>query len=111
MRLSVIKSANATSFYVIKSVTIGGKRTSKIVKKLGTLKDLEQKLGERDPYGWAQAEVDKLNKEENADRTEVIAKFSNAKRIQKEHQVRYNGGYLFLQSIYYELSWPYLQRH
>lgn len=104
MRLSVIKSANATSFYVIKSVTVGGKRTSKIVKKLGTLKDLEQKLSGRDPYEWAQEEVDKLNSNELSDRTEVIAKFSSAKRISKGNQVRYNGGYLFLQSIYYELG-------
>ena len=104
MRLSVVKSANATSFYVIKSVTVGGKRTSKIVKKLGTLKDLEQKLGERDPYEWAQEEVDKLNGAEISDRTEVIAKFSSAKRISKGNQIRYNGGYLFLQSIYYELA-------
>jgi len=104
MRLSVIKSANATSFYVIKSVTIGGKRTSKIVKKLGTLKDLEQRLNGRDPYEWAQEEVDKLNDEEISDRTEVIAKFSSAKRISKGNQVRYNGGYLFLQAIYYELA-------
>ena len=104
MRLSVIKSANATSFYVIKSVTVGGKRTSKIVKKLGTLKDLEQKLSGRDPFEWAQEEVNKLNSNELSDRTEVIAKFSSAKRISKGNQVRYNGGYLFLQSIYYELG-------
>lgn len=104
MRLSVIKSANATSFYVIKSVTIGGKRTSKIVKKLGTLRELSEKLNGRDPYEWAQEEVDKLNSEEISDRTEVIAKFSSAKRISKENQLRFNGGYLFLQKIYYELS-------
>ncbi|GAB1353499.1 hypothetical protein MASR1M12_22350 [Erysipelotrichia bacterium] len=48
MRLSVIKSANATSFWRSSFVNVGGKRTSKIVKKLGTLKDLEQKLSGRD---------------------------------------------------------------
>jgi len=53
MRLSIVKSANATSFYVIKSVTIGGKRTSKVVKKLGTLKKLKQQLKGLDPYEWA----------------------------------------------------------
>lgn len=104
MRLSVIKSANATSFYVIKSITVGGKRTSKIVKKLGTLRDLEEKLNGRDPYEWAQEEVDRLNSEEISDRTEVIAKFSSSKRISKGNKIRYNGGYLFLQSIYYELA-------
>ncbi len=104
MRLSVIKSANATSFYVIKSITVGGKRTSKIVKKLGTLRDLEEKLNGRDPYEWAQEEVSRLNNAEVSDRTEVIAKFSSAKRISKGNKIRHNGGYLFLQSIYYELA-------
>lgn len=104
MRLSVIKSANATSFYVIKSVTIGGKRTSKVVKKLGSLKKLKQQLNGRDPYEWANEYVKKLNREEAADRVEVIGKFSSSKRIPKGVQVHYNGGYLFLQSIYYELG-------
>jgi len=45
-----------------------------------------------------------LNGAEISDRTEVIAKFSSAKRISKGNQIRYNGGYLFLQSIYYELA-------
>lgn len=104
MRLSIIKSANATSLYVIKSVTVGGKRTSKIVEKLGTIKELEEKLNGRDPFEWAKEYVKALNKEEVADRVEVIAKFSNARRIPKGNQVRYNGGYLFLQSIYNELG-------
>jgi transposase len=104
MRLSITKSANATSFYVIKSVTVGGKRTSKVVEKLGSLKELEQKLNGRDPYEWANEYVQKLNCEEAADRVEVIGKFSNSKRIPRGGQVRYNGGYLFLQSLYYELG-------
>ena len=94
MRLSIIKSANATSLYVIKSVTVGGKRTSKIVEKLGTFKELEEKLNGRGPIEWAKEYIKTLNKEEVADRVEVIAKFSNAKRIPKGNQVRYNGGYL-----------------
>jgi transposase/predicted house-cleaning noncanonical NTP pyrophosphatase (MazG superfamily) len=104
MRLSIVKSANATSLYVIKSVTVGGKRTSKIVEKLGTIKELEEKLNGRAPFEWAKEYVKALNKEEVADRVEVIAKFSNARRIPKGNQVRYNGGYLFLQSIYNELG-------
>ena len=40
MRLSLSKSKNATSLYVIKDVIEGNKRTTKIVEKLGTVKEL-----------------------------------------------------------------------
>ena len=36
MRLNVVKSKNAASFYVIKSFRENGHSTSKIVEKLGT---------------------------------------------------------------------------
>ena len=35
MRLTITKSKNSESFFVIKSVTINGKRTSKVIEKLG----------------------------------------------------------------------------
>jgi len=106
MRLSVSKSANATSFYVIKSLAINGKRTSKVVKKLGTLQELKEKLGGCDPYEWAKEYVSKLNLEEASNRTEVVAKFSSSKRIRKNEQRSFNGGYIFLQQIYNELKLP-----
>ncbi|MGO1357166.1 hypothetical protein [Alkalibacterium gilvum] len=43
MRLSLSKSKNATSLYVIKDVVDKNKRTTKIVEKLGTIAQLEEK--------------------------------------------------------------------
>lgn len=36
------ESQNATSLYVVKSIRENGKRTSKIVEKLGTVAELEK---------------------------------------------------------------------
>ena len=49
MRLSISKSKNAQSLYVIKSVNVNGKRTTKTVEKLGTYDELKEKLDGQDP--------------------------------------------------------------
>lgn len=106
MRLKVSKSKNAASLYVIKSVynPKTQSNTSKIVEKLGTEAELREKLGGEDPYKWAKEYIAQLNKLEKEENLEVIAKFSQSKKIPKETQVQFNGGYLFLQDIYHELG-------
>jgi transposase len=104
MRLKISKSKNAASLYVIKDITVRGKRTSKIIEKLGTLKELEKKLDGKDPIEWAKSYIEELNHKEKNSRVEVIAKYSQTKRIPKDTQVLFNGGYLFLQDIYYDLG-------
>ena len=64
MRLSFSKSKNSTSLYVIKDVIKNNKRTTKIVEKLGTVKELEDKLNGQDPIEWAKDYIDKLNQKE-----------------------------------------------
>lgn len=105
MRLSVIKSKNASSFYVIKDFTENNKRTTKIVEKLGTLKELEERLNGQDPFEWAKNYIDELNKKEKETlEPDVIAKFSQSKLLPINKQVLFNGGYLFLQDIYHDLK-------
>ncbi|MDD3438876.1 MAG: IS1634 family transposase [Clostridiaceae bacterium] len=105
MRLQVSKSKNAASFYVVKSVYLDGKRTNKIVEKLGTYKDLKEKFPNKDPYVWAKEYVNKLNQLEKENKNpDIIAKYSPSKIIEKGNQRSFNGGYLFLQQIYYQLG-------
>lgn len=105
MRLQTSESANATSFYVTKSVYDKGKRTSKIVEKLGTYAELKIKLNGKDPREWAEEYVKELNRLDKEGREpDVIAKYSPYKRIEKDVQRCFNGGYLFLQHIYHELQ-------
>lgn len=104
MRLKMSKSKNATSLYVIKDVTINGKRTSKIVKKLGTVKELETRLNGQDPIEWAKKHIKDMNEKEKQGKLDISISYSNANQISKNKQVLFNGGYLFLQQIYYELG-------
>lgn len=102
MRLMISESKNAKSLYVIKSVYQDGKRSTKIVEKLGTMAELE-KIHD-DPVLWAKQYIAELTeKEKNAER-EVIIKRKQSKRLTKNEQHSFNGGYLFLQDIYHTLG-------
>jgi len=50
MRLKKSESKNSTSLYIIKSIYEDGKRTSKIVEKLGTVDQIKKDHPECDPY-------------------------------------------------------------
>lgn len=104
MRLSISKSKNSISLYVIKSTYENGVHSSKIVEKLGTYDELKRKLDDQDPIEWAKKYIEKLNRDEKEDNRDVIVKYSQSKLIQKGKQHSFNGGYLFLQQIYYELG-------
>lgn len=104
MRLSISKSKNSTSLYVIKSIYENGVRTTKIVEKLGTTKELESKLNGQDPIEWAKKYIEELNKKEKEDKRDIIVKYSPVKVIEKDENRLFNGGYLFIQQIYYALG-------
>ena len=105
MRLSMSKSPNATSYYVIQDYDKGKNRTSKIVEKLGTDKELRERLGGEDPVAWAKAYIAELNrKEKEGKEPDVIASYSPSRQLQKDVRQSYHGGYLFLQRLYHELG-------
>ncbi|MFA6809277.1 MAG: transposase, partial [Eubacteriales bacterium] len=106
MRLKVTKSKNAASLYVIKSIydSKTQSNTSKIVEKLGTEAELREKLNDQDPYEWAKAYIKKLNQKEKEQKRDVLLKFNQFKMIDKNIQVTFNGGYLFLQHLYHQLG-------
>ena len=104
MRLSVTKNKKSSSIYIIKSVTINGKRTSKVVEKLGTIEEIKLKSNGKDPYVWAKEYLDLLNKEEKENSNDVIIRLSQNKSLDKNKLVTFNGGYLFLQKVYYNLK-------
>ena len=103
MRLQIIKSKNAQSLYVVKSVYHNKKRTNKVVEKLGTYENLKESLNE-DPIKWARNYVEKLNQQEKEGTRNILVKYNPTKIIEKNQQNSFNGGYLFLEKIYYELG-------
>ena len=104
MRLQIVKSKNAQSLYVVKSVYHNKKRTNKVIEKLGTYEQLKQKLISEDPIEWAKKYVDDLNKKEAENARTILVKYNSNKIIEKNVQTSFNGGYLFLEQIYYALG-------
>ena len=104
MRLLQSKSKNAISLYVIKDVVESNKRTTKIVEKLGTVRELEEKLDGQDPIKWAKEYIEKLNEDEKEQNRDVLVKYSQSKQIDKGNKRSFNGGYLFLQQLYHQLG-------
>ena len=106
LRLKVTKSKNAASLYVIKSVYNPNTQTntSVIVEKLGTEKELREKLNGADPYEWARQYIEQLNQKEKEQKRTVLIPFKQSSLISKEQQRSFNGGYLFLQSLYHSLA-------
>lgn len=103
MRLQIVKSKNAQSLYVVKSIYHNKKRTNKVIEKLGTYENLKKVLNE-DPIVWAKKYVDELNLKEKEGARDVLVKYSPTKIIEKNMQNSFNVGYLFLEKIYYELG-------
>lgn len=108
MHLGMSKSKNSTSLYVLKSTYDHGFHSTKIVEKLGTVEELQEKLGGRDPIEWAKEHIAELNRLEKEEKREVMAKYSPVKRIEKNEQRTFNGGYLFLEKVYKQLRLPQL---
>ncbi len=104
LRLKISKSKNSQSLYVIKSTYKNGKHSSKIVEKLGTYDELLKKLNGEDPIKWAKSYIEELNKKEKEETSKIMVQYSPTKLIEKEKQLSFNGGYLFLQKIYHELG-------
>ena len=105
MRLSIVKTKNATQYYVIKSIrNKNGKSTSKIIEKLGNETEILKKSNGMDPVKWANEYIVKLNEIERANKLEVYQKYSPIKIIEKDRNTTFNIGYLFLQKIYKELK-------
>jgi transposase len=104
MRLKVSRSKNSASLYVTKTVYIDKKEKTITVEKLGTEAEIREKLNGADPYEWAKEYIRNLNEKEKEETRKVLIPFEQSKIIPKDEQHSFNGGYLFLQKIYYELK-------
>ena len=103
MRLSIHKTKSSELLYIRKSFRVGNKTISKNVKKLGRMDQLmsEKNMSRDEVINWAKEEVNKLNESER--NNEIVIRLSENKRIALDEQRSFNAGYLFLQSLYYQL--------
>ena len=103
MRLSSSKSKNAESFYIIKDYTKDGKRSTKIIHKIGNLEKVKELAGDMDYKEWLKEYVAKYKNKHYKNETVIIEK-NNQKQIGKDVKSTYDIGYLFLNAIYNDLD-------
>lgn len=109
MRVVTSKSKNAESFYISKGyVNDKGVSTSVIVRKLGTLKELLPEHGPTrdDVMAWAreQARIETLKYKQGKEEKQIKLTFHADRLLDYHKQTFFRGGYLFLQSIYYQMQ-------
>ena len=109
MVLKEINLGKQPIYYVQKSYRKeNGRPATKNYERLGTLDELKVRFGEEDPIGRAKQYIAELTAAEKAANKKVIVEYSPTAMIVKGEQRSYNGGYLFLQKIYYELGLDYI---
>lgn len=109
MRVTTSKSKNAESFYITKGyINDKGVSTSVIIRKLGTLKELLPDHGPTrdDVMAWAkeEARLETLKYKQEQENKRIQITFHADRQLDYDKQTFYRGGYLFLQSIYYQLQ-------
>lgn len=105
MKLTVSRSKNSETYYIQKSYrTDSGKSSTKTVERLGSLKELQARFGEKDTLAKTKEYVRELSAAEKDSRKDVLVKLSPCLLLKKDEQRCFNGGYLFLQKVYHELG-------
>ena len=108
MKLTISKSKNSESFYISKSyIDNSGKSTTATVRKLGTLSELLPDHGPTrdDVIAWCRSEVAaetaRYKQARKAKSVQIV--FNADKELDYEQRKLFEGGYLFLQAVYYKL--------
>ena len=109
MKVNTSKSKNAESFYIKQSyLDAHGKSTSRTIRKLGTLNELLIEHGPTrdDVMNWAkeQARIETEKYEQAKENHCFPVIFHPNRKIPHGEKRKFQGGYLFLQSIYYQLG-------
>ena len=104
MRLGWAKTKYSISYFVQKTIYVNGKNKSQVVKRLGSEKYICETYGVTDAKAWAKEQVRLMNEAEKQDAARFTIELNSGTDLVMDEQRRFNGGYLFLQAIYYELG-------
>ena len=104
MRLGWTTSNYTTTYRAIKTIRVNGKNRTKIIKTFGSEKYICETYGVTDPKAWAKEQVRLMNEAEKEDAATFTIELNSGTDLVMDEQRRFNGGYLFLQAIYYELG-------
>lgn len=104
MRLGWAKTKYSVSYYIKKTVYVNGKNKDLVIKRLGSEKHICETYGVTDAKAWAKEQVRLMNEAEKEDYAKFNIELCAGTDLVMNEQRRFNGGYLFLQDIYYELG-------
>lgn len=104
MRLGWTKTKYSVSYYVQKTIYVNGKNKSMVVKRLGSEKYICETYGVTDAKAWAKEQVELMNQAEKDESAPITMDFFPSNDIPSNQRRSFNGGYLFLQCIYYQLG-------
>lgn len=104
MRLGWAKKGNSVSYYVHKTIRVDGKNKSLVIKRFGSEKYICETYGVTDAKAWAKEQVRLMNEAEKEDAAKFNIELCAGTDLVMDEQRRFNGGYLFLQDVYYELG-------
>lgn len=104
MRYKTTKTKNTIQYTIIQDVTRNGKRTTCVYENIGNYEKLKLRAGNEDPITWLKNYVNDLNQKSKEEALPIIIKKNPNKIIDKNVQVEFNVGYLFLQDLYYKLG-------
>ena len=104
MRINKTRSKNKEHFSIIQDITKNGKRTTCVYENIGNYERLKERAGNEEPMIWLKNYVKELNIKQKENNLPVIIEKYQNRLIPKDTQRLFNGGYLFLQKIYYDLK-------
>ena len=104
MRLGWTKTKYSVSYYVQKTIYVDGKNKSLVVRRLGSEKYIRDTYGVADAKAWAKEQVRLMNEAEKEDSASFNIELCAGTDLALDAQRCFNGGYLFLQQVYYELG-------
>lgn len=104
MRLGWTKNKNSITYRVVKTIRVNGKNKTLSIKTFGSEKYICNTYGVTDAKAWAQEQVRLMNEAEKEDAAKFNIELCSGTDLVLNEQRRFNGGYLFLQDIYYELG-------
>lgn len=104
MRLGWTTSKYSTTYRAVKTIRVNGKNKTQIIKTFGSDNYICKTYGVTDAKAWAKEQVRKMDEEEKEDAATFYVTLSASKDLPMDKQRSFNGGYLFLQKIYYELG-------
>lgn len=104
MRLGWTTGKYSITYRAVKTIRLNGKNKTQIVKTFGSEKYICETYGVTDAKAWAKEQVRLMNDAEKEDAAKFNIELCAGTDLALDEQRRFNGGYLFLQDIYYELG-------